>query len=192
MSIITTAAVGAAIYFCLRPFGKLLYLKWDAGEDLKDYLSTVRKQQKPLIDILFVMEENGILTETLRDRLETAYSATVNSRTWDEIAFADRVSAEVLDEVQDLLEGVVLAKHATRYDNARTHANTNDGELLVIRHEVQRKTDRLNGSLVHYVGWLATLLRVPTYSFSQPVEWNPDREPRSPRYWRLGGCTFLV
>lgn len=181
MSFITFASFAAAAYLTARPFYKIRRLKIDVEDDLRDYFWGVVEFKQPLLDIMLVLQENGLFDDDRRERLFALYRSLLSMESWDDIARTDRLLVEAFDEMVGLLTDVELKTQADRFHDARVRFNTNDEKLIETRRLLHRDIPRLNGSFVHKSRLLTKLLQIPTYPMSEPVQWYDHREPAEPR-----------
>jgi hypothetical protein len=181
MSFIAFASFAAATYLTARPFVKLRFLKKDIEDDLGDYFRGVTSFRQPLLDIMLVLKENGLLDDEMRNRLATAYQSLLMIDSWDDVARSDRLAVEAFDEAVLALDASDIKHCATRYLNARVQFNTTDEKLIKTRRLLHRDLPVLNGSFVHKCKPLARLMKVSTYPISEPIRWYDHREPSEPR-----------
>ncbi|MCS4089333.1 hypothetical protein [Rhizobium sp. BK176] len=181
MSFVTFASFAAAAYLTARPFYKIRRLKIDVEDDLRDYFWGVVEFKQPLLDIMLVLQENGLFDDARRERLYTVYRSLISMESWDDIARADRLVVEAFDEMVGLLKASDLKSQTDRFKKAQERFNTNDEKMIETRRLLHRDIPRLNGSFVHKSKFLTKLLRIPTYPMTEPVQWYEHREPAEPR-----------
>ena len=185
MSFIAFASFAAAAYFTARPFVKLRFLKKDIEDDLGDYYRGVNSFGQPLLDIMLVLQKNGLFDGARREGLEVAYRALVSIESWDDVARADRLVVEAFDEAVRVLNESGVEHCAECYRSARIRFNTTDEKMIETRRLLHRDIPILNRSFVHKSRFLARLVRVPTYPMSEPIQWYAHREPSGPREWYI-------
>lgn len=182
MSFIVSASLAAAVYLTARPFVRLRFLKKDVEDDLRDYYRWVDSLRSPLVDIMLVLRENRLLDEERHERFATAYASVKNVVTWDDVALADRLVVEAMDDAFRILDATENKFQADLYREAKMQFNTTDENLINVRRLLHRDIPRLNGSFIHKIGLLRRLMKVPTYPMSLPVQWYAEREPGTPRW----------
>lgn len=185
MSFIAFALMVASVYLTARPFVKIWFLKKDVEDDFRDYFQWVYSLRLPLLDILLVLKENDLLGEEWHERFATAYISVKNVATWDDVAQADRLIVEAMDDAFRILDATEIKFKADLYRKAKLKFNTTDEKLINVRRLLHRDIPRLNGSFIHKFGFLRRLIKVPTYQMSLPVQWYAEREPGHPRWITL-------
>jgi hypothetical protein len=181
MSFIALASFSAVAYLTARPFYKIRRLKIDVEDDLRDYYRRVAAFRQPLLDVMLVLQENGLLDDERRERLYAAYRSLISMDSWDDVARADRFVVEAFDEAVRILKSSDVKNHARRFHNAQESFNTIDEKMIETRRLLHRDIPRLNGSFVHKSRCLTKLLQIPTCPMSEPVQWYEHREPVEPR-----------
>ena len=175
------AAYAAAVYLAARPFVKIRFLKKDVEDDLRDYYRSVRDLHHPVLRMMQVLRDNERLTDDRQERFSIAYRSIVNIRTWDDVALADRLSTDAMDEAIATLERVGVAHDKRKYDEVCYRYNDTQDALTGTRRLLFRDIPKLNRSFVHWFPWLAVLMKIPRYPMSETIPWNPGRVARGPR-----------
>jgi hypothetical protein len=179
---IATAAFIIAAYLAVRPFANVRFPKKDVEDDLRDYYRWVCAQRSPLKAIMLVLDESGVSDRELRDRLSEACEKIRGIKTWDDVALADRLVVQAMDDAIAVLDDIQQGERDHLYRDAKTSFNTTDEKLIGVRRMLDRDIPKLNGSFVHRFGFLARWLKIPTYPILEPIQWYPERAPRDPRW----------
>jgi hypothetical protein len=189
MSFIACASFVAVAYITARPFVKLHFLKKDIEDDLRDYFRGVTSFGEPLLDIMLVLQENGLLDEQWRNAINAKYRCLLAIESWDDVARADRLVVEAFEEAVETLKSLEVVHQARRFENAQIRFNTIDEKLIRTRRLLHRDIPVLNGSFIHKFRFLCRFTKIPTYPMCEPIQWYEDRKPTQPReliIYRIG------
>lgn len=178
MSIIAYLITAAAAYALGRPFVLVTKLKKDIADDLRDYYRDVSSLKLILSELLPVLAENGLLEAGRRRVIMDAYDALSRLNEWDDVARADRLAVQAIDEAMAVLSEVQEPALKTDLDYIVHTFYRLDNRLIDTRYLLHRDIPVLNRSLIHRSSLLARLFKIPTYELSEPIQWSEAREKK--------------
>jgi hypothetical protein len=143
--------------------------------DLAKLSSFVKRRARHLLNMIIVLQKNGVLSTQLNEKLEEAYLMSLHMDTWKEVALTDQRTTEAIAAVFGALDGKEHVEDLPRLDGAIDALETIDRQLLRLRQDIERDIsnfDKKNSTIV------SRAMGMPRFNVQLLIPTNPDGSPK--------------